>query len=190
MARLGAGRVVVVQPSCYGNDNAAMLDAVRQLGLDRARGVAVLDGASLQDNGPGIEALHRAGVRGVRLNGSVNELGDGRAIAEQMTRLQTATAHLGWHVQMYMPVSTVMLIADAIAALKMPVVLDHFGGLDASSCAEGSPEVGTLVQLLKNGNVYLKLSAPYRVANGEDHRQDVGKGRQYGVSQARQQGVG
>lgn len=166
-ARLGVERVVVVQPSCYGHDNAAVLDAVRQLGLTHARGVVALDEASLHDRTSDIEAFHRAGVRGVRLNGSVNDLGDGDAIAAHMARLQTATAHLGWHVQMYMPVSTVKAIAPAIAAFKMPVVLDHFGGLDASSCVQGSPDVDTLLHLLRTGNLYLKLSAPYRVAGSK-----------------------
>jgi predicted TIM-barrel fold metal-dependent hydrolase len=186
LARLGAERVVVIQPSCYGTDNAAMLDALRHLGPARARGVAVLDGAPSHDLAQRIDVLHRAGVRGVRLNASVNDLGDADAIAAQLARWQSATAHLGWHVQMYLPASTVRVMADVISDLHLPVVLDHFGGLDASSMGPvsasplapasasalasagastlASPEVDTLLRLLESGHVYLKLSAPYRVA--------------------------
>jgi predicted TIM-barrel fold metal-dependent hydrolase len=177
MARLGVGRVVVVQPSCYGTDNAAMLDALGRLGPDHARGIAVLEDATFRDGAHELDGLDGAGVRGVRLNGSVNDLGDRHAIGLRLKRVQSATAHLGWHVQMYMPASTVMTMADDIAALDMPVVLDHFGGLDASSSGSISKQVDVLLDLLRTGQVYIKLSAPYRAvgtsAEGLDAAHDV-----------------
>lgn len=164
LGQLGAERVVVVQPSCYGDDNAAMLDALHQLGC-RARGVAVLAAAALQGDSSTLATLHRAGVRGVRLNASVNDLGDRHALTASLHALRDATAHLGWHVQLYLPVRTVVSMADGLTDLSMPVVLDHFAGLDATSLDLKSTEVSTLLHLLNTGHVHIKLSAPYRVVS-------------------------
>src|SRR4029079_3333953 len=64
-------RVVVVQPSVYGADNACTLAAVRRMGA-RARGIAVIDKATSRK---ALEEMASAGIRGVRLNLETNTAG-------------------------------------------------------------------------------------------------------------------
>src|SRR4051794_27597416 len=52
-------RVVIVQPSVYGTDNACTLDALRRLG-SRARGIAVIDDATPNDT---LDQMESAGIR-------------------------------------------------------------------------------------------------------------------------------
>ena len=121
-------RVVIVQPSIYATDNACTLDAVRQLG-SRARAVAVIDD---KVSAAALDAMHDAGVRGVRINLATSGQTD-PAVARR--RLQTAGEQLKgrpWHIQMYTTLPIVAAIRDQVAASPIPVVFDHFGGAQAS----------------------------------------------------------
>lgn len=158
--RIGIDRVVLVQPSGYGTDNRCLLDALEQLGR-RARGVAVVDPKQITSTE--IDSLHAAGVRSIRRNLKVK--GEHRvdhtkaAIAEA---LEVAAAHR-WSIQIYADLDLIQSVADTIAQARTPFVLDHFGGLKA---AQGPQQAGfeTLLGLLRDGNVYVKLSAPYRAS--------------------------
>ena len=169
MAQLGTGRVVVVQPSCYGEDNTVVMDALHTIGARRARGVVVIDAANTPARN--LHEMHRQGVRGVRLNASVDAGHDASALIRRVTAVQRATGHLGWHVQMFADVHTVVAMADELANLSIPLVLDHFGGLDAAALVLTSGAVDGLLRLLRQGNTYIKLSAPYRVVGDPDSPQ-------------------
>lgn len=158
MKRLCLGRVVIVQPSVYGTDNACMLDALAALG-GKARGVAVLpakvSGATLDD-------LHRRGIRGLR----VNIASTGAATADKIEARLAAAAALcvrnGWHVQVFLPAQAIAPLAPTFRNLPVPVVVDHFGLVSPADLKGNAVE--TLRALLAEERAWVKLSAPYRLA--------------------------
>ena len=165
---LGTTRTVVVQPSVYGADNSCLLDALAQLGSS-ARGVAVID-----DKVPdaSLDGLHRAGVRGIRINLETAGQTDpnvGRA------RFQTATARLGqraWHIQIFTRPSVIERIEDLVQASRMPVVFDHFGGTQAAGGIQ-QPGFQALLRLVRSGRAYVKISGAYRVSRQGPEYADV-----------------
>jgi 2-pyrone-4,6-dicarboxylate lactonase len=155
MGRLGIAHAVLVQPSIYGTDNRAMVDALSRY-PERFRGVAVVD--------PGIAdreltALHDAGVRGVRAN-LLNR--GGISFADACT-LAGRFADLGWHLQLQIDVSTFDRF-DAVAELPVDVVIDHMGYMSADKGA-ANPGFLRLLKLVEAGRCWVKLSAPYRMTD-------------------------
>jgi predicted TIM-barrel fold metal-dependent hydrolase len=153
-------RMVIVQPSVYGTDNACTLEAIRQLG-SRARGVAVIDDATPDS---ALDNMHQAGVRGIRLNLATAGQTDPAAARR---RLQAAIARVAprrWHIQMNTQLVVIEAIQDAVSAASIPVVFDHFGGAQAA-LGVGQPGFGALVKLVQAGHAYVKVSAPYRSSN-------------------------
>lgn len=165
--RLSVDRVVLVQPSVYGTDNACMLDAIASLGAGRARGLAVVDLATVTDQA--LSALHAAGVRGARLNLDVT--GGGLASAQQQVRSAVRLRAVpGWSLQVHARLDLVVALLADFRALDMPVVLDHYaGGLLPDRQSEDLLE--KLLRDLHLGHLYVKLSAPYRMgsATGAAH---------------------
>jgi predicted TIM-barrel fold metal-dependent hydrolase len=158
MAKLKVDRLVVVQPSVYGADNSATLEALRVFGPARARGVAVIDGETTQAE---LARLNAAGVRGVRVNLELTgetEPSRCKGIVAQVAR---QIAGYGWHIQIYGQLPLIAAMRDVIAGLPVPVVLDHFA---RASGAAGVEQAGfsEVLELLQTGNAYVKLSAPYR----------------------------
>lgn len=161
LERLHFERVVLVQPSPYGSDNSCMLDALRQLGPQRARGVAVVAEPPAPEV---LKTLHADGVRGLRLNlETFGKQPDPTRVATAMQALANAIADLGWHLQLYTNLATVAALAPTLQRLPCPVVLDHFGHLDAAA-GQQQPGYAALLELLASGRLYLKLSALYRVS--------------------------
>ncbi|MEJ8812843.1 amidohydrolase family protein [Variovorax ureilyticus] len=164
--RLGIERVVLVQPSGYGTDNRCLVDALAQLGKDRARGVAVID--PQRTTAAELEALHSAGVRSIRLNLEVR--GDHSADRARAAVKQALDVVSGpkWSIQIYADLKVIDGISDTLAEAKTPIVLDHFGGLRAE---QGINQEGfsKLVTLARERNVYVKLSAPYRASKHPDY---------------------
>jgi predicted TIM-barrel fold metal-dependent hydrolase len=167
LQRLGLKRVVIVQSSPQGADNACMVDAIRALnagGLIQARGVAVIDSSTSSDD---LRALHQAGVRGVRVN--LESAGQHDPEVARMALRQTAlrVAPLGWHVQTFTSLQVIASIADTLAELPVPLVIDHFG---RSTAAKGVQQPGfeRLVALVRSGKAWVKLSAPQRISDLDD----------------------
>ena len=165
---LHMSRVIVVQTTVYGSDNSGMLDAVKQLG-SRARGVAVIDEKTPNS---ALDEMDRAGVRGIRLNletaGETDpEIG--------RRRFQAAVERLKgrkWHIQIYARLSVIDGIKEQVAAAPMPVVFDHFAGAQAAPGAE-QPGFGSLLNLVRSGKAYVKISAPYRSSTLAPDYRDV-----------------
>ncbi len=153
-------RVVVVQPSPYGEDNACTLDALRRIGAE-ARGVAVIGAATPE---AALRELHAAGVRGVRVNLETHgkrDPGLARALIEEAA---ARVAPLGWHVQTFASLAVLAALHDAILALSAPLAIDHFGRADAARGPD-QPGFDALVSLVRSGRAYVKLSAPYRISS-------------------------
>jgi len=155
---LHTDRVVVVNPSVYGTDNACTLDAVKQLGSS-ARAIAVIDDKTPQ---AALDEMDRAGVRGIRINLETAGQGD-PAVARQ--RFQAGVERIKgrkqWHIQVYARLSVIEGAVDLIMAAPMPVVFDHFGGAKAA-LGVAQPGFETLLKLLRSGKAYVKISGAYR----------------------------
>jgi predicted TIM-barrel fold metal-dependent hydrolase len=153
-------RVVIVTPSIYGTDNRATLWGMKARGAD-ARGVAVI-GDKTSDSV--LDEMRRAGVRGIRIN-----LATGGAKvdpADARKRLQAAAERvrpLGWHVQVYTTLDVISAIKDAVLASPVPVVFDHFGRAQAALGTE-QPGFSDLLDLVRSGKAYVKISGAYRIS--------------------------
>lgn len=152
-ARSGIGRLVLVQPSVYGTDNSLMLEMLRRQ-PGRHRGVAVLEAATP----PGeLQAMHQAGVRGVRFN-LVSPVGNGEAALDTLAPL---LRELGWHVQWYARAGDLARIAGLQQRHGLRFVLDHYAGIPP-----GLPDTDPAwdaLHRLADGGAWVKLSAPYRL---------------------------
>ena len=163
-------RVVVVQPSVYGADNACTLDAVRRLGA-RARGVAVIDRTTSRT---ALEEMAAAGIRGVRLNLETNTAGrfdpaDAKAVLDATVE---QIRGLGWHVQIYTRTAVIAGLKDHLGQMPFPVVVDHFGRGNPGQ-GPGQPDFVALLDLVKSGAVYVKISGAYRVSERAPDFADV-----------------
>src|SRR3954454_498641 len=152
-------RVVIVTPSVYGTDNSATLFGMKARGAT-ARGVAVIDEKTPESD---LDAMNQTGIRGIRLNlatGGINDPKLGRQ------RLQAAVERVktrGWHIQMFTNLAMISAIKDIATASPVPVVFDHFGGAQAELGAE-QPGFADLVELVKSGKAYVKISGAYRAS--------------------------
>lgn len=162
---LGIARVVVVQPSVYAADNAATLQALRVLGPERARGVAVLDAAATDAD---LQVMHALGVRGVRVNLEIDRASDAAEATAQLRETAARVAPLGWHVQVYANLPLLAACQSVLRALPVPVVLDHYAGAHASGGPE-QPGLHAVLALVAEGRAYVKLSAPYRLSAAAGH---------------------
>ncbi len=150
---LGIERAVIVQPSVYGGDNACTADAIARMD-GRARGVAVVDP---KIDRAGLEALDRAGFRGVRFN--LIHTG-GSTSLDALENLADRVAPLDWHVQIYLRGRLLPDIESRLLSLPVPLVIDHMGHMDADAGLE-QPGVRCLLRLLEKGRTWVKL-IPYR----------------------------
>jgi predicted TIM-barrel fold metal-dependent hydrolase len=157
LKRLGMTRVVIVQPSFYGTDNACTLDGIAQVG--NARGVAVL---SAQVPDAELDALHKQGIRGLRLNIATA----GGAPVDDIKAKLTAAAKLcerhGWHVQLFVGADVIAPLAPMLRGLPVDSVIDHFG-LIAPGTTNGA--LRALQGLLESGKTWVKISGAYRISD-------------------------
>ena len=161
---VGLQRMVVVQASIYGTDNAVTLDAISQFGLDRARGVAVIDDSF---DTAALQRLHQQGIRGVRFN-----MVSGNGTPEdQLEALARRVAPLGWHIQIYADGAKLLEIGATLARLPVEVVIDHCGGVKAA-LGTHHPQFQALLRLLDSGRAWMKVCS-YRVSSAGAPYRDV-----------------
>jgi predicted TIM-barrel fold metal-dependent hydrolase len=165
---LGIERVVIVTPSVYGTDNSATRFGMMARGAT-ARGVAVVDDKTPDSD---LDAMQKDGFRGIRINlatGGINDPNVGRA---RLTGGIDRVKARGWHVQVYTNMPLIPAVKDLVAASPVPIVFDHFGGAQAALGVEqpGFPE---LVELVKSGKAYVKISGAYRASKLAPDYQDA-----------------
>jgi predicted TIM-barrel fold metal-dependent hydrolase len=161
-------RVVIVTPSVYGTDNAATLYGMQARGAD-ARGVAVIDEKTPES---ALDAMDQAGVQGIRLNLATASVTD-PAVGRQ--RLQAAIERVQrrhWHVQMNTNLEMIAALKDLVASSPVPVVFDHFGGAKAALGPQ-QPGFADLVELVRSGAAYVKISGAYRASTLAPDYEDV-----------------
>jgi predicted TIM-barrel fold metal-dependent hydrolase len=166
---LHIGRVVIVQPSVYGTDNACTLEAMRQL-APKARGVAVIDDRISE---LALGEMDRNGIRGVRINLATAGQTDPDVGRRRFEATVERIRNRKWHIQMYTQLSVIEAMRKEIAASPVPVVLDHFGGAQAAP-ALAQQGFDVLLDLVRTGRAYVKLSAPYRSSNAAPDYADMG----------------
>jgi 2-pyrone-4,6-dicarboxylate lactonase len=165
---LGFERNVIVQATCHGADNRALVDALEH-SADRARGVATVR-RDMSD--AELRALDRAGVRGVRFN-FVRRLADSVA-HEVLSEIASRVKALGWHIVIYFEAQELPALLGFLHSLPTLVIVDHFGRPDVSQPVDG-PEFERFVKLMReHGNFWSKVSGAERLSrSGPPHYEDV-----------------
>jgi len=154
---LGLERAVIVQASCHGSDNRAMLDAIAA-SRGRTMGVAIVDDAEEAT----LAALHAGGVRGVRFNfvkhlGGMPDLDLFHAVVERIVPL-------GWHLVVHMDAVDIVELAPLLRALPVPFVVDHMGRVKAAGGLDQAP-FKALLELARLETCWIKVCGSERVSS-------------------------
>tara|TARA_R100000365_G_scaffold1443_1_gene4981 strand:+ start:13259 stop:14125 length:867 start_codon:yes stop_codon:yes gene_type:complete len=157
---LGLSRSVIVQASCHGTDNRAMIDALRA-GAGNYRGIAMVERdvteAELQD-------LHEAGVRGVRFN-FVAHLGDA-ANQDAVRDIVAKIKPLGWHIVVHFDSHWLKDLAPFLKELDIVTVIDHMGRIDAGA-GVGQQAFQLLLELMEDERFWVKVCGSERLSRSE-----------------------
>ena len=154
---LGFARNIIVQASCHGNDNRALVDALVN-SQGKARGVASV-GRDVTD--AELKLMHEAGVRGTRFN-FVKRLVDFTP-REVLAEIAARIAPLGWHVVIYFEAQDLPELWDFFTTLPTTVVVDHMGRPDVTKPVDG-PEFQLFLKLLsEHENIWSKVTCPERL---------------------------
>src|SRR5712691_11502827 len=163
--KLGIERFVFVQPSAYGRDNRCMLDAMREVGIKKSRGIVDLD-----ENAPDakIERLKKLGVLGVRINVSpVQRYKTGLAakLLPRIERLAARCAEIGWQLDFLTPGWLTSELMPALKKLDVDFTLAHFGMFLAKDGVK-RPGFQQLLDLVRRGerHCWVKLTGVYRMS--------------------------
>ncbi len=155
LGTLGITRAVLVTPSVYGMDNERQFDALKEMrGL--WRGVAVVP------TGVGdaeLERLHGAGFRGVR----VNLFAKSGLLLDDLEMIAARISAYEWHVQLHVDARSLEELSPRLRRLPVDVVFDHMGHVPAAAGVD-HPGFVALLELMKQGKFWAKLSAPYRLS--------------------------
>ncbi|HEU5144402.1 MAG TPA: amidohydrolase family protein [Dermatophilaceae bacterium] len=154
---LGFARNVIVQATCHGADNRAMLDAV-QASQGRARGVATVQPGVSDDE---LRRLDEAGVRGVRFN-FVKRLVDVLPM-DGLEQVAEQVAPLGWHIVIYFEAQELPELADFFLGLPVPLVVDHMGRPDVTKDIDGPEFTGFLELMRARDDIWCKVTCPERL---------------------------
>ena len=157
---LGFDKNVIVQATCHGADNSALVDALLH-SSGRARGVVTVKRGVTDGE---LEALHTAGVRGVRFN-FVKRLVDFTP-KDELMEIAARIARLGWHVVIYFEAVDLPELWDFFTALPTTVVVDHMGRPDVTKPVDG-PDFKLFIRFMREyPTVWCKVSCPERLSVG------------------------
>ena len=164
---LGLERVVLVQPSAYGADNSCLLDTLRDASnqqRDSMRAIVVIDEETTDE---ALDAMHALGVRGARLNLMSPRVDSVAAAQRLLEPVAARIGRLGWHIQIYADPGIIAPIAQVIARLDVPVVLDHMAGARAGQGTD-APDFVALLDLLAANGCWVKVSGADIVTGRND----------------------
>ena len=160
---LGFSRNVIVQASCHGRNNDALIDGLKSAG-DLARGIAVVDDTITADE---LAVMNDAGVRGVRFN-FVRRLVDPKP-RDYYERIIEKIAPLGWHIIVYIEAADFAHQLPFLESVPVTVVFDHMARPDVSKGVE-HPDFMRFVELMANEKYWSKVSCPERLTQqGGNH---------------------
>jgi predicted TIM-barrel fold metal-dependent hydrolase len=164
LTRLGIDRCVLVQPSFYGTDNGCQIAAMKVIGVERCRGIAVVDEDVAADE---IQRLHMLGMRGVRFN-----LMSGGLKLRSLEKIANKIAAFGWHVQVFASCRVLADIATRLSALPVPVAIDHMGCPEKGG-GVSQPGFQAVLRLLEDGVAWVKLAGAERLSAQSTGFEDV-----------------
>ena len=150
---LGVDRLVFVQPSAYGEDNSCLFDAMK-LRPDSTRAIVVVDPDLGDDE---LRKMDKAGARGIRLNLKTPRYPDTKAHQAALEKAAAQIGKFGWHIQIYADTGMVSALAPAIRQLKVPLVLDHMGGV-RSKDGPKQKDFDIILELVAEGACWVKVS--------------------------------
>jgi predicted TIM-barrel fold metal-dependent hydrolase len=156
-AHLGIDRAVIVQASCHGTDNAAMLDCIAS-DPRRYRGVAIVDDSFTDKD---YEKLDRGGVRGARFN-FVKHLG-GAPDLHVFSRVIDRIKARGWHVVLHLDAPSIIPLSDMIRKLPLPFVIDHMGRVPSADGLDQAP-LRALIELSRLEKCWIKVCGSERIS--------------------------
>lgn len=155
--RLGFARNVIVQASCHGTDNRATLGAIA-LSNGMARGVAVVDPAISDAE---LDALHAGGIRGVRFNFLKRLVDD--APKDRFLDVARRIERLGWHVVVYFEADILDEMLPFLAAIPVPIVIDHMGRPDVRQGPDGADMTAFRKLLDSRDDIWTKVTCADRL---------------------------
>ena len=161
-------RVVIVTPSVYGTDNSSTLYGMKARG-PAARGVVVVDDKTTESE---LDGMALAGVRGIRLNLYTAGVNDPSSVRQRFQAAAERAKIRNWHVQIFTNLAMIPPIKDLVAVSPVPVVFDHFGGARAELGPQ-QPGFADLVELVRSGKAYVKISGAYRASKLAPDYSDV-----------------
>ena len=170
---LGIDRMVLVQPTFYGADNALGLEVLRRVG-SRARAVVRID-EDVSD--AELDRYHDLGVRAVRLDLFARADQPTAEIIDHIRRTAARTRVRGWHLQFYSPGGVVRDLLPFLATFDEPFVIDHMGYMKADDGLTAADSDLLLEVLRDNENCWIKLSGAYRIAKDKPLSTVAGLGR-------------
>jgi len=153
--RIGVTRVVIVTPRNYVTDNSVTVDAIKQLGVQNARGVAVLRPTVTDAE---LKSLNDGGIRGIRF--TVANPKTAVVSIDMIEPLAKRIADFGWHVQLNMPADKIVENADMLRRLPTPIVFDHMGQFPLPAGIE-HPAYGVIRSLVDKNRAWVKISGAY-----------------------------
>jgi predicted TIM-barrel fold metal-dependent hydrolase len=153
---LGVERALIVQSMCHGDDHAVLLEALAA-GHGRYRGVALVSPATPKDE---LYRLADAGVCGTRVHFAPHV--GGAPNLSELAAYASLAAELGWHLEVHVVGDALLAVAPALRGLGVPTVIDHLARPRAGTAA-GEAVVEALLSLVETGEVWVKLSAWYRL---------------------------
>jgi 2-pyrone-4,6-dicarboxylate lactonase len=155
---LGFDKNVIVQATCHGADNSALVDALKASN-NKARGVATVKRGVTDAQ---LQEMHAAGVRGTRFN-FVKRLVDFTP-KDELMEIANRIKKLGWHVVIYFEAVDLPELWDFFTELPTTVVIDHMGRPDVSKPVDG-PEFALFIKMMKeHPNMWSKVSCPERLS--------------------------
>lgn len=154
---LGVERAVIVQASCHGTDNAAMLDCIAS-DPKRYRGVAIVDDSFTDTD---YDKLHAGGVRGVRFNfvrhlGGVPDIGVFNRVIDRIK-------NRGWHVVLHLDAPDIIPLSPMIRELRLPFIIDHMGRVPSAGGVD-QPPLRALIELSRLENSWIKVCGAERIS--------------------------
>lgn len=165
--QLGIARTVLIQPTTYGTDNRCMIEAIAELGAQRARGVAVVDENATDAE---LEKLTGSGICGIRFF----MLKGGALPWESLEKIAARVNAFGWHINLQLDGRDLPQHEAMIRRFSGTLVVDHVGKF-LEPVPVDHPAFRTLLGLLENGRTYVKLAAPYETSKkGPPYYDDVG----------------
>ena len=156
---LGVQRVVIVQASCHGTDNSAMLDAIAH-NRENYRGVCI---ASDDYSDAEFERLHEGGIRGVRYN-FVKHLG-GTPNLDDMRRVVERVKPMGWHLVIHVDAPDLIEFEDLFASFDLPKVIDHMGRVPTNGGIHQKP-FQILLDFMRCDDFWVKVCGSERISQG------------------------